>query len=814
MDIKGYCYKAIAKMLGSLAQDESARQSVEKVITPGMPGLLREVAADGAILLENRILPYKKEDVISVFGRTQIDYFYTGYGSGGDVNAPYKTSLLEGLQNCSALKLNKTLADGYQDWTAAHPVDHGSWGKWPHFYPEMPLSDAAIDEAARDSNQALIVIGRSSGEDRDCLLEKGSFYLTDEELTLIRQICTRFTHPVILLNIGCIIDMSWVAEFKDQLGALMIVWQGGMESGNAVADLLCGNASPSGRLSDTIAKTYQDYPSADYFGNFAYNDYQEDIFVGYRWFETFAKDRVLYPFGYGLSYSDFKVTLIAANETETAFDFTVRVENLGTHDSKHAVCLYLNKPCKKLGNPARELAAFAKTKKLAAGKSETLLLSCQKKQLASYDADGRTGHKSCYVIEQGHYRFSLGGDIRSAEDIHSVAIAADTVAEQLSEAGAPRSAFEIITAVEKDGKIIPRKVPVPLAATDTRATILNHLPKDIPLTDTQTYQLIDVKNKKVDLDRFVAQLSLTELEAITRGDYTMDSPLGAKGNAAVCGGVLASLRAKGIPPVTVCDGPSGVRLLASCSLIPIGTLLASTFDTDLIARLYHALGEEVKLRGSSVLLAPGLNIHRNPLCGRNFEYYSEDPYLTGMIAAASVKGLQGVGVSACPKHFACNNQEYNRSKNDSRLSERALREIYLKAFEICVKEAKPMTIMTSYNKINGVWGHYHYELCTLILRHEWKYEGCVMTDWWMKHSQSPEFPALKDNAYRIRSQVDLLMPGGWHFRRSRPDGTLLKTYGKKDGITLGEMQRCAKNVLQFVMDSAEFEHIHSKGEKS
>ena len=279
----------------------------------------------------------------------------------------------------------------------------------------------------------------------------------------------------------------------------------------------------------------------------------------------------------------------------------------------------------------------------------------------------------------------------------------------------------------------------------------------------------------------------------------MNHPLGAKGNAGIFGGVTESLRKKGVPPVVTTDGPSGLRLYEICSLIPIGTLLACTFDTALMERLFVKLGEEMVKQGSDVLLAPGMNIHRNPLCGRNFEYFSEDPYLTGKIAASIVRGIQSKDVSACPKHFACNNQEYKRSTNDSVLSQRALREIYLKGFEICVKEAAPKNIMTSYNKINGVWGHYHYDLAATILRSEWGYKGNVMTDWWMRSSASPEFPQLRDQAYRVRAGVDVLMPGGNRSRRRKPDGTLLKTYGKSDGITLGEMQRCAKNVLRSVM---------------
>ena len=252
-----------------------------------------------------------------------------------------------------------------------------------------------------------------------------------------------------------------------------------------------------------------------------------------------------------------------------------------------------------------------------------------------------------------------------------------------------------------------------------------------------------------------------------------------------------------MPVITTTDGPSGIRLYDSCSLAPIGTLLACTFDTELVENLYAHIGAEMTERGSDVLLAPGMNIQRNPLCGRNFEYYSEDPFLTGRMAAAVVRGVQSQGVSACPKHFACNNQETNRIYNNSVVSERALREIYLRGFEICVKQSAPKNIMTSYNKINGVWSHYNYELVQLVLRGEWGYPGNVITDWWMRYAPSPEFPQLTGNAYRVRSGVDVLMPGSKSFldRRQKPDGTLLATYGMEEGITLGEIQACAKHVL-------------------
>ena len=785
------------KTTGALSQLDGHHNPV-KVITPGMPESLRRVAAEGAVLLENKVLPLEKGTKVAVFGRVQTSHFFTGYGSGGDVNMPYQINLLEGLRNCEELELNEDLAAVYENFHESHPINHGMWGQWPRCYEEMPLTHEIVDLARAQSDQAVIILGRSSGEDRENALEPGSFYLNEEEKQMLRMVTEQFPEAVLLLNIGSVMDLSFLQEYS--FGAVIIIWQGGMESGNAAADLLCGKANPSGRLTDTIAKKYEDYPSASHFGDKDKNQYFEDIFVGYRWFETFAQDSVLYPFGYGLSYTSFEKQVDVVDELK----FNVTVTNTGTVSGKEAVLIYLQKPCGRLGNPARELVAFAKTRELLPGESQTLELAVEKAQLASFDEAGLTGYKDAYVIEAGTYAFYAGGDVRNAVWFTNYEIAETLLAEQLQEAAAPQETFPIIAAQEIDGKRVVVERMASTRSIDLRQRILDNLPASVPMTGDKGYKLKDVKEGKITLDTFVAQLSLDELEAISRGGKIMNHPWGAKGNAGIFGGTTESLRAKGIPAIVTTDGPSGIRLYDSCSLLPIGTLLACTFDTELMVGLFRQMGEEMQERGSDVLLAPGMNIHRNPLCGRNFEYYSEDPYVTGRIAAAVVKGVQSVGVSACPKHFACNNQEFKRSTNDSVVSQRALREIYLKGFEICVKEAAPKNIMTSYNKINGVWGHYHYDLVATILRGEWKYQGNVMTDWWMRSSASQEFPKLKDNAYRVRACVDVLMPGsGKADRWRKSDGTLLATYGKKDGITLGEMQLVAKNVLRCVLDIKE-----------
>ena len=812
MNIKNTIVSAAGKVVGvftGLSQAETQRSKAPKVITPGMPELLRDVAAQGAVLLKNDgTLPFKKDSTVSLFGRVQKDWFFTGYGSGGDVNKPYAVDLIEGIRNCEDLKLNEKLAEIYCDWCEGNPIDHGIWGQWPRFYPEMPLYKKTAKRSADSSDYAVVVIGRSSGEDRENVLEKGSYYITDEEIDLLDKVTAEFEKTVVLLNIGCIMDLSWMDKYGDKISAAMIVWQGGMESGNAVADLLSGKVSPSGKLSATVAKTYESFPSSKDFGNKEYNNYTEDIYVGYRYFETFNKDGVQYPFGFGLSYSEFKTEFVSLDKTDDGFNLKCKVTNIGSVPSAYAPQVYLEKPCGLLGNPYRELAAFNKTKVLSAGESEELTMFISMYDLASYDDSGKTGFRSAYVIEKGSYGFALGDNVRDAVRVAEWTSDENILYRQHRQTAAPRADFDIITAKMENGEYKAVKEKAFKKQYDLKKIILEGLPKDIPQTGDKGYKLIDVKNGKVSMEDFVAQLSVKELEAISRGDYKMNSPLGALGNAGALGGVLPSLRKKGIPACITTDGPSGIRLSACCSLMPIGTLLASTFDEKLVEELMTKEAAEMADKETDILLAPGMNIHRSPLCGRNFEYFSEDPYLSGKMAAAYVRGVQCAGKSACPKHYACNNQEYNRNGNDSRLSERALRQIYLRGFEICVKESAPKNIMTSYNLINGVWGHYNYELCTMILREEWGYEGNVMTDWWMRKSKSQEFPEMCDQAYRVRAQVDVLMPGGGRVVILRkPDGTLLKTYGKKNGITLGEMQRTAMNVLRFAMNSTAMDRI-------
>ncbi len=783
-------FNAIGLVINKLSQNEAHTiTDLEKTVTEGMPELLRKAGAEGTVMLRNdSVLPLAADTSIAVFGRVQIDYMYVGYGSGGDVIKPYTVSLIDGLKNAGA-HLNENILNMYTEWCRKNPPDHGFWGHWPHHYDEMIIDTDIIEKAAKESECGIVVIGRSAGEDRENYLTKGSYFLTDEESDLIKRVSEHFKKTVIILNIGSIMDMSWEEKLLQGDNAILLPYQGGMESGNALADVIFGIAEPNGRLTDTIADSYESYPCSKHFGEKEYNNFYEDIYVGYRYFETFAPEKVLYPFGYGLSYTTFKRKIESVIYENSNVIFNITVTNTGERQGKDTTQIYVNAPQGQLGKAEKVLCGFKKTKVLAPEESESFTITIPYYDFASFDDSGITGNKNSYILEKGDYNLYIGDNVRDCKNVFSFTLPETLVLEKLCEAAAPKERFKILGRNGIETHVIT-------ATVDLKQKILNNLPTDYGLSGDLGIKLSDVLEGRESMEKFISQLSLTELEAISRGDYTMDSPLGNKGNAGAMCGVLPSLREKGIKPVITTDGPSGIRIRSCCSLLPIGTSLASMWNIELCEEIYEKISGEMREKGSNVLLAPGMNIHRSPLCGRNFEYYSEDPYLTGKTAAAVVKGIQKFGTAACPKHFAVNSQETNRNKTDSRLSQRALREIYLKGFEICVKDAEPKTIMTSYNKINGVWGHYNYDLCTEILRREWGFKGLVMTDWWMQSSPSPEFPNMRDNAYRVRAGVDVLMPGGARTGRRKPDGTLLKTYGKKDGITLGEMQATARRAIE------------------
>ena len=763
-----------------------------KLPVPEIAEKARALAADGIVLLknENNTLPITGDTTVAVFGRSAVDYFTVGYGSGGDVIAPYRKNLMEGLLE-RGVKVDGILASQYETWCnlPKNVPDEGYWGHWPMSYPEMSLKTADVAAAAQRCSLALVVIGRAAGEARENVLKPGSYYLTDREKAMLDLVTTCFGRVCVVMDCGNVIDMGWTRDYGDRISAIVYAWQGGMESGTALADVLTGAVNPSGKLTDTIAACYEDYPSSQSFGGREFNAYTEDIYVGYRYFETFAPERVLYPFGFGLSYTRFRLSSQAA-VSGNQVTVSTQVENLGDEPGREVVQVYVDLPWGKLGNPKRVLAGFQKTGLLQPGMQENVTIAFSLEELASYDDTGATGHVNCFVLEPGSYCVQAGTSIREVTPVVCLVKQETEVIQVLHEVNAVKAQHGFCRMVNREGQ--PDLENVPIATRDLRQAILDNLPQPLTLGEG-TYTFGDLKAGRCTPEEFVAQLTDQELDDITHGFGLMNDPAGPAGNAGSLGGVTQALKDRGIPTVITTDGPSGIRIRKTCSLLPCGTCLASTFDPQAVEELYALLGKEMVLQGTQVLLGPGMNIHRDPLCGRNFEYYSEDPLLTGKMAAAMIRGIQSQGVSACPKHFACNNQEENRHECDSRVSQRAQREIYLRGFNIAVREADPWCLMTSYNLVNGVWSHYHYELVTEILRQEWGYQGLVITDWWMHNGTSPEFPNISNDAYRIRAQVDVLMPGDIESR------TLLSSLADPQGVTRAEAQRCAVNVIKFIL---------------
>lgn len=786
-------------MGNGLMQEENIAQG-EKRITKGMPSLLRQCGGEGIVLLKNedKVLPLDGRKV-AVFGRCQLDWFYVGYGSGGDVHPPYKVCLMEGLEN-AGVNYDKDLMEIYRLWCTENTVDHGWWGHWPYYYPEMPLEEDVVVKAAGGADTALVVIGRAAGEDRENILKPGSYYLTAEEERMLQLVCAAFPKVIVIMNCGSIVDLSFLEKYSVQ--ALVYAWQLGQESGNAVADVLTGRVNPSGKLTDTIAFRYEDYPSSKNFGNREFNNYEEDIYVGYRYFDTFCPERVRYPFGFGLSYTMFAVEPLSHSRDAEGITVRVKVTNIGTAAGKEVVQLYCAPPEGKLPKAKKHLVAYEKTILLEAGQSQTLELQVSYLDCASFDNSGVTGFANAFVMEKGSYTLLLGTDSRNCSPCTEFCEEKTRCLEQCNPICMPPNAFPIL----------PLNKPVFMKKEDLHRRILENLPSQILYTGDKGIKLMDVAEGKASLEAFLAQLTDKELADLTRGEGAMDSSLGYPGNAGAFGGITPALREKGIPPIITADGPSGLRLRTFTSLLPCGTAIACTWNRALIRQVFQKEGEEVRSFGVDVLLGPGMNIHRDPLCGRNFEYYSEDPFLCGHTAAAAVQGLQSSGVSACPKHFACNNQETNRNYHDSRVSHRALREIYLKCFAICVREGKPHNLMTSYNKLNGVWCHYNYDLVTTVLRGEWGFTGNVITDWWMRRAKMPEFPRIRDNAYRVRAQVDVLMPGNMDYihHKYHRDRAQLRSLGKPGGLTRGELQRSAANVLGFAIKKLQAEKSFHK----
>lgn len=771
--------------------------------------LSKAAAKEGMVLLKNegKILPLTKGTRVALFGKGTFDYVKGGGGS-GDVTVEYIVNLYEGFKSLEDhVQIEENLAEYYREYVQTQYKA----GNVPGMIAEPEIPDELCIKARAFTDTAVITISRFSGEgwDRSVaneaseavskpglaakgseLYERGDFYLSDAETAMLEKVKRYFAKIVVVLNVGGMVDTQWFYE-DDRLQAVLMAWQAGMEGGKAAAELLCGLGNPSGKLSDTFARRLEDYPStAGFHESEDYVDYTEDIYVGYRYFETLpgAAKKVNYPFGYGLSYTEFEWSVVSAYEDNGSVKIKVRVINSGDMAGKEVIQVYVGAPQGLLGKPAKSLVAFKKTRLLEPGEEQMLMLKFDVSSMASYDDLGKVC-KSAYVLEKGDYIFHVGTSVRDTVKLEYVyRVEEDRVVEKLSARLVPTSLKHRLLA---DGTY--EKLPLG-EANDPDYTALEPMGDisklggeqpavravdRIPRRSRERVDRLDfnlVAEGKMSLDEFVAELTVDELAHLLGGQPNL-------GVANTWG--FGNLPQYYLPSAMTADGPAGLRIKPECGVyttaFPCSTLLACTWDPEVTFAVGEAGAKEVKENNIAAWLTPAVNIHRSPLCGRNFEYYSEDPFLAGTMAAGMVKGIQSQHIAPSVKHFALNNKETNRKNSDSRVSERAAREIYLKVFEIIVKTSDPWYIMSSYNIINGHRASENRDLLEYILRDEWGFKGMVSTDWWTYGEHYKE----------VKAGNDLKMATGY------PERLLAAL--EAGVLTREEMEICVKRILNVLL---------------
>lgn len=813
----------------------------------------REVAQEGMVLLENNgALPMGQGAKVALFGVGQLSFLHGGSGSGGTF-ANYVIKLPEAFENAGAV-VDQFLVNQYSDYCAA---EQKKVEEIPPFMrrgtvDEMPINQAIINAAGEQNDIAVVTFCRLAGEGRDRTLEPGDYYLSDAEYALLGGVRKAFKKMVVVLNICGLIDMEWVDYYKPD--AVLMAWIPGQEGASAVADILVGNVNPSGHLMDTIAKKWTDIPSSENFGAWAdgfelytgtedqvpywggvgnhdmvpvgetqvrpvnnrrFTEYQEGLYVGYRYFSTFGVE-VRYPFGYGLSYTTFEKKAENFEKTSSGVKFTVTVTNTGSVAGKEVVQIYLHGAEDKLERPDRELVAFKKTKLLAPGESQALEFDISDRYLSVYSEE-----KAAWMLQKGSNTLYLGGDALNNVEFASFATE-ETIVEQVSNQVVLEHTRELRQLSKADPQGT-RPIAPPIKANSGEkhgGPKNNDFTWPTVTTAEGKWKLKDVKDGKVSMDEFLKQAedfellvlligaNLQEMSAVETMDKSVEQNfMGAMkkvtqlGELSECipgmGGYTATIQRLGVPTITMCDGPSGIGSGKDNKLaFPTATITACTFNEELAEALGEAMGGEAEERKVDVWLAPSMNIHRNPLAGRNYEYYSEDPLLSGKMGAAVVRGSQTHPISVCVKHFAANNQETSRWDKDNTIAtERVLREIYLRGFEIVVKESDPHGFMTSYNPINGYQAATRRDLLMNVLREEWGFDGIVVTDWEGDAGWPVEC---------LQAGNDVLMPGF--------PGMVDYMYKKiQDGTLSREtLEDCAGRLLKVVMNSAAMERYLAK----
>ncbi len=718
------------------------------------------------------------------------------------------------------------------DWTkVSEMVNSGImyeiFGKYRAPLDEYEVPGTLIDQAAEKTDTALIVIGRNSGgEECDRHLSE-DYYLTNSEESLLKEVCSHFTNVVVALNVNGLIDLSWVRKYAN-IKSLLFIGIPGEEGASALAGILTGETNPSGKLAVTIAEHYEDYPSADHFswdkehlenvldyesyglsseenGSTGFSKspvsvYWEDIYTGYRYFDTFGKP-VLYPFGYGLSYTEFAISDASAEKQNGGIMVTANVKNIGEISGKEVIQVYLSKvnPAEGVERPYQELKGFEKTADLAPGEKEKVKIWIPWRELAVYD-EGR----AAWVIESGDYLLKMGNSSRDTSLVGMVRLGDTVLTEQCANRmiilECNRDKLSFLTQKDYAGCHLEDRCEKKPDGGVTGMAVISVTEEDI-LAGGESRQA------EKETQQNLPELSIEELASLCVG-YGPGTPFAAVGDrsdpSAIFDGegkpittnnhptgypgyVSPAIEEKGIKSIFYKDGPAGIGGIAW----PTEMLIACSFDRKLWQMFGDAVGKECEDQQVNVWLAPAVNLHRNPLCGRNFEYFSEDPYLTGVCACEITKGVQnGRPVIVCPKHFAANEQETFRRGNagkkvdavDSILTERSARELYLKPFEMLVREAHIACIMTSFNKINGVFAGGSKDLCTRILREEWGFDGAVVTDW-------GDMDIVVDGADAVAAGNDIVMPGGPPVIRQ-----ILKGY-EEGRVTREEMETAAGHLL-------------------
>ena len=703
-------------------------------------------AAEGTVLLKNDgTLPLARGTRVSLFGLGAGEFLFGGGGS-GVVFTDRKITLADGLEKAhTAGKLNyfpetaefyvREVQNRIEEAHKMYPVyrDYIAWRRKTQMpMPVMP--EELYQKAVAFGGTAIFCVSRYTAEgdaDGDRKGGKGDFCLWDEEQTLLDRLCADFEKVVVVLCTGGPVS---TAEYgHEKVGAVLYPLFGGGMAGEALVQLLLGEKYPSGHLQHTIAYRLEDYPStAGFHESQNYVNYIEDIFVGYRYFETFAPEKVAYPFGFGLSYTTFSLECGSAVLEKNTVKLSVTVENTGNYPGREVVQVYLTAPQGKLGKAKKVLCAFGKTRELKPGEKAELKLSFDIRKFGSFDDLGKI-EKSAFLLEKGIYSVHMGANVRDTEQVLSFRLEENVICKKCLPFMAPRALPERLTA---DGTM--EKLPA--------AEKVRHLPYGIPVEAEpgKPFSLAAaLANDK--LEEFLASLSDEDL-----GEFLYGHPMM---NASNTNGIGLSPRDERIdvmrvPLIPTADGPMGLRIREGRGVVPTyfpcENTISQSWDLSLVRRVGKTIAREAKENNVGIWLAPGLNIHRNPMGGRNFEYYSEDPLASGLFAAACVTGVQSEKIAATVKHFCCNNRENDRRIADSRVSQRALREIYLRGFEIVVKKAKPWALMTSYNPVNGEQASSNWEAINGILRWEWKYDGVVMTDWRVLSNLEDEVHAGSD----------------------------------------------------------------------